>query len=385
MLRISWLISWNALRMTWRDPRSLILLLLMPTVLTFILGLSLKDVMDGGVVPSFDVWLLEASSAGSEGEGLGGSEVFTYPLMERALLSVPKETGMHLVPLKAPSDVKTRVKEGQKGVAVTIPNERLNLIPGAAVKPVSIGLWVNPDETVISLTSELVLRRVIGTLNRSLHQLPEVPPIEVDVRPSGLLPVGAMSYYAAAMGVMFMVFTAMTRAREIAEEKKMALYTRLIAAPIRRLSLGFGYIGAGMLTMWVQWLLLMFFSAVIFQVNWVHVPWVALIALVYSFAWSGIALVLATWFGEGKLLDVGGVLLSILLAALSGSMYPLYLFPDALQQLAKLTPNYWALKSVLDVLSGLELESTWPALAVLALIGLSGMFLGWLRMGVSGR
>ncbi|MDY0323828.1 MAG: ABC transporter permease [Candidatus Carbobacillus sp.] len=396
MFRISWMISWNALRLIWRDPRSLILLLLMPTILTFILGISLKGVMDGEKRPPFDAWLIEMN-AGESGlnEQIGqgqtpaspseaGSVLLAYPLVEEALMRVPKDTGMNLVPGKSLSEVETWIKKGQSGVAVTVANASLHLTSSGSEAPVLIGLWVNPDEALVSLTAELVLRRVTGMLNRSLHQLPDVSTSEVIFEPSGVRSVGAMSYYAAAMGVMFMVFTAMTRARAVALERKTALYTRLMAAPLRPLSVGMGYIGAGMLVMWVQWLLLMVFSAVMFQVDWVNAPWIALIALVYSLAWSGIALALATWTGEERVLDLGGVLLSLLLAAFSGSMYPLYLFPDTLLTLAKLTPNYWALKSMLDILSGIEPRDTFGALGVLFFIGLIGMVLGWMRLGVRG-
>lgn len=51
--------------------------------------------------------------------------------------------------------------------------------------------------------------------------------------------------------------------------------------------------------------------------------------------------------------SIGGIGVQVL-ALLGGSMIPLALFPEALQQLAVIAPNKWALGGFLDIMNGTQ-------------------------------
>ena len=66
-----------------------------------------------------------------------------------------------------------------------------------------------------------------------------------------------------------------------------------------------------------------------------------------------------------------GTGLTFVLALLGGNFIQLYLLPRPMQQIARFTPNGWALRAFVDLTAGGRTGSVAPAVAVLAAFGLA--------------
>jgi ABC-2 type transport system permease protein len=91
-------------------------------------------------------------------------------------------------------------------------------------------------------------------------------------------------------------------------------------------------------------------------------------------------MILAAIVSEEKTTDlISGVGVQIF-AILGGSMLPIYIFPDALQTFANITPNKWALTSFLSVMSGTSWSQLFLPISVLILMGLLSLTIGTWRL-----
>jgi ABC-2 type transport system permease protein len=74
-----------------------------------------------------------------------------------------------------------------------------------------------------------------------------------------------------------------------------------------------------------------------------------------------------------------------IMAALGGSMAPLYFFPDWVISITKLLPNGLALKTYLKLMSGAALSEILPAITLAFGLGLLFFTIGLFRLSLERR
>jgi ABC-2 type transport system permease protein len=187
--------------------------------------------------------------------------------------------------------------------------------------------------------------------------------------------ITAASYYAGAVAMMFLLFSALTGASTYVEEQESGL--------LARISLGIG--GAGVvidgkfLFLTVQGFIQV---TVVFLVAWLAfdldlpsavIPWAAT-TLTASFAAAGLALAFVTLCETKKQAETIGQMLVLIVSAIGGSMVPRFLMPGEVQALGWVTPNTWALEAYASVFwrgeSMPTLATYWVVLAGMGLAGL---------------
>ncbi|HWI52814.1 MAG TPA: ABC transporter permease, partial [Symbiobacteriaceae bacterium] len=160
------------------------------------------------------------------------------------------------------------------------------------------------------------------------------------------------------------------RAKDILQEQADGTLARILTSPTNRVQVTTGQILGTMAVILSQFVILMIGTRLLFQVDWGG--WYAALALgaAFSLAAAGIGTAAAALFNDPRAADSATGVVGMIFAALSGSMFPLYLFPDGLKMIARFIPNYWALQGFLDQMSGLGLSYLWMPVAVLCAIGL---------------
>jgi ABC-2 type transport system permease protein len=190
-----------------------------------------------------------------------------------------------------------------------------------------------------------------------------------------------MQYYAAAMAVMFMVMTALSRGANILREHETGTLPRILVSPTSKSTVLAGHIAGSLLIVLAQFIILMLGTHFIYGVDWGG--WLPAILLggTFSFAATGIGLALASLFKEPKAADSSIGLIGNIFAALSGSMLPIYAFSDSMKTVAKAVPNYWALQGFIDQMGGMGISHVMSPIAVLMVLGIVSGFVGTLRLG----
>ncbi len=184
-----------------------------------------------------------------------------------------------------------------------------------------------------------------------------------------------VSYYAGAVAVMFLLFSAMQGAATLIEERTSGIVDRLavgragtdvmVVAKFLFLS------GQGLLQV-----------AVIFLVAWLaygvdlpghFLPWLMVTALAAAAA-AGLAVTMASACTTRQQANTISSFLVLVASAVGGSMVPRFMMPPWLQDLGWLTPNAWAIEAYQGVLwRGDPLSELVPSFLPLALVAVAGL------------
>ncbi|MFG1478659.1 ABC transporter permease [Xanthobacter sp. V4C-4] len=199
----------------------------------------------------------------------------------------------------------------------------------------------------------------------------------------------AVAYYAGAIALLFLLFTAAQGAASLVEERRSGVFDRIVMTDG-----GVRALVAGKLAFLVlQGLAL---AAVLFAVAQLvygvdvsgHFTAWLLVSLAASAAAAGVTLPLAAVSRTRQQAQTLSTFVVLLLSAVGGSMAPRFLMPAWLQQLGVLTPTAWGIEAYQDALwRGAPLATLALPLAVLAAYGLAGaLATAWLlrraaRMG----
>ena len=206
-----------------------------------------------------------------------------------------------------------------------------------------------------------------------MDQLPElsfdavaVREIEAEVEKQ----VSMISYYAAGMTGMFLLFGSMFGAFSFVKERREQTLSRMLSTPASKVvivggkALGVLLVGAG------QFLVLLAGTRLLFRVDWgANAPATVLIGLAETVAAAGLAMTLAA-LGRSER-SIGGIAPAfiMLFAATGGSMIPTEQLPEFLLPVQVISPVYWTVNGFLDVMRGASIGDILPNLGALLAIG----------------
>ena len=143
--------------------------------------------------------------------------------------------------------------------------------------------------------------------------------------------------------VMFVFFAAAMGAQEIARERETHTLERLMSNGVRRESIILGKFltGAyrGLMQLAVLWIVGVFAFNIELGVSPATVVGISVLMVIAS---SAFAVTLASLVKTRRSADSAAVLVSLVFAPLGGSWWPLFITPDWMQALSKITPHGWA-------------------------------------------
>jgi len=198
----------------------------------------------------------------------------------------------------------------------------------------------------------------------------------VDVMTSGAGRGSLVSFYAAGIGVMFLLFSSVAGAGgALLDEVEAGTLERLLSTRVGMSTLLIGkwlflsLMGVLQLTVMFVWGWLVF-DLPLFS----HLPGFVVMTLVTAGAAAALGLVLATLARTRAQLSGFSTILILTMSALGGSMFPRFLMSDTMQAFGLVTFNGWALDGYLKVFwREAPLWQLWPQ--VLVLLGLTLTFL----------
>ena len=183
-----------------------------------------------------------------------------------------------------------------------------------------------------------------------------------------------ISFYAAGIGVMFLLFSAVGGAGgALLDEAESGTLERLLSTNIGMTGLLAGkwlylaLIGTAQLTVMFLW------GRVAFGLPlFAHIPGFLVMTIVTAGAAAALGLVLATLARTRAQLSGFSTLLILTMSALGGSMFPRFLMSETMQKMGLITFNAWALDGYLKVFwRNAAIWQLWPQVLVLVVLGTS--------------
>jgi ABC-type multidrug transport system permease subunit len=190
-----------------------------------------------------------------------------------------------------------------------------------------------------------------------------------------------ISFYAAGIGVMFLLFSAVGGAGgALLEEAESGTLERLLSTNIGMSGLLAGkwvflsIVGVAQLTVMFLWGRVAF-GLPLFK----HIPGFLVMTVVTAGAAAALGLVLATLARTRAQLSGFSTILILTMSALGGSMFPRFLMSESMQKVGLMTFNAWALDGYLKVFwRNAPIWQLWPQ--VLVLLTLTLVFLSLARL-----
>jgi ABC-2 type transport system permease protein len=183
-----------------------------------------------------------------------------------------------------------------------------------------------------------------------------------------------ISFYAAAIGVMFLLFTASGAAGALLDEAESGTLDRVLSSHVTMTSLLLGKLTFNSLLAFTQLVLMFLWGWAVFRLDfWTHIPGFIVMGICTATAVAAFGILLASICRTRAQLGALSTLIILIMSSIGGSMFPRFLMPDAMQKAGLLTINAWAIDGFTKIFWRDEpVSHLWPQ--VLVLVGTAVVF-----------
>jgi ABC-2 type transport system permease protein len=181
-----------------------------------------------------------------------------------------------------------------------------------------------------------------------------------------------VSFYAAAIGVMFLLFTASGSAGALLDEAESGTLDRVLSSRVTMTALLAGKLTFNTLLAFTQLTVMFLWAWAVFKLDFfTHIPGFLVMGLCTAFAVAAFGMVLASICHTRAQLGALSTLLILTMSAVGGSMFPRFLMPAAMQKAGLFTINAWAIDGFTKVFwRDLPVQDLWQQVSVLLAVGI---------------
>ena len=372
---------------TIRDREALLILLAMPFIIITILGLALGDSFGGDPgLEKYDIGVIDKDKGEISkllvDDTLRSDELaklITVKKMSAARATRLIQRGELAAAVVIPKSFSAHVQNGEGGELEILgdPGQALrsSILEGITgsfarrLSAITIGVKAPLD---ILIESEAIapgdVDQTANLLTKEAQIAASKPTITVgNEKTAAKIELSAIQYYAAGMGIMFLLFSAMFGAIALINERANMTLARLLSTPTKKSTILGGKLAGIFLIGFLQFLTLALATRLIFGVNWGgSLLGFTIMVVATVLAATGMSVFVAA---VAKTVGAANAISQILIqgmSALGGSMIPLVVFPDALKNVSRFTINYWAMDGFTKLMQGANFSVTlFPALILL--------------------
>ena len=180
-----------------------------------------------------------------------------------------------------------------------------------------------------------------------------------------------ISFYAAAIGVMFLLFTASGSAGALLDEAESGTLERVLSTRVTMTRLLAGKLVFNTVLAFIQLVAMFLWGWAAFKLDFFsHLPGFVVMGLCTAFAVAAFGMLLASACHTRAQLGALSTLVILIMSSIGGSMFPRFLMPESMQKAGLLTINAWAIDGFTKVFwRDLPVTALWPQVAVLLGIG----------------
>jgi len=183
-----------------------------------------------------------------------------------------------------------------------------------------------------------------------------------------------ISFYAAAIGVMFLLFTASGAAGAILDEAESGTLDRVLSSRVTMTKLLLGKLTYNSLLAFTQLVVMFLWGWAVFKLElWSHIPGFLVMGICTAVSVAAFGMLLASICRTRAQLGALSTLIILVMSSIGGSMFPRFLMPEGMQKAGLFTINAWAIDGFTKVFWRDEaIWQLWPQLLVL--LGMAVVF-----------
>lgn len=418
------------LKSVFTDPKIVVVLVIMPVVLTSILGIALSGVFsDDYTIPSFQIAIvkeydneqLESNFEDTISRSLFGANISKEDLkdMSKGLTEIDMESiffdeffGSDEVKEIVEYDVvdfNTAMKGLEKdsySAMVVLPDNFLldsyiNMLTPFR-NEIKIEVYKNPNHRITGGITENLIRAYSDTfssmvisknvliqqfakydrLDQGMEQMDtfidafsvtennmdiEVVPIE------GKKTISSISYYAMGMMTLFLLFSAAQGSTLLLSEKKGYTLQRMMVAGYKHYQIVMGKYVVVFAIAILQMMIMIFYSRIAFNVVWGRPASVAVVVILSAFAIAGLGTmfsVITLKMGNYSLAIAMETVVFHIFGLIGGAYIPIQVLPEMLQRFSIVPINGVALNTFMQIMSGGSLADVRNGLLIIAANGM---------------
>jgi ABC-2 type transport system permease protein len=393
MMGFWWLALKDAL-LIGRDKKALLTLIFMPILLIGILGAAFGNMMgneEEAPIKEFKIGIANLDE-GALGKVLE-EEVFMEGLPDLISAEAMGE-----------DELNDQLKQQVISVGVILPpnfSDHIILGEESKVRIISIPSASIQSSIVESAVLQFTQGAAVNVAAMKVAGLPDTGKSVSEVFPPAIQtfdlveetavkqeqkPVGSFQYYAAGMGVMFLLMTVITGVSAMIEEKEQDVFNRLLITKLTNTGYLIGkFIGLLFMSS-IQFFIIIIGTRYLYGVDWGNsMLGVMVVGLSFVFSVCGLGVLLGTLVKTEKTFNAAGMLGTQIMAAVGGSMVPLYVFPEWMNSVVKILPNALALQTFLDLMTGADLWQVLMEAGILIAIGVGSIVLAFAFLSVKRR
>jgi ABC-2 type transport system permease protein len=181
-----------------------------------------------------------------------------------------------------------------------------------------------------------------------------------------------ISFYAAAIGVMFLMFTASGSSGALLDEAESGTLDRVLSSRITITGLLAGKLLFNTLLAFTQLVVMFLWAWAVFKLDFFsHIPGVLVMGLSTAVAVAAFGMLLASLCHTRAQLGALSTLVILMMSSIGGSMFPRFLMPQNIQKAGLFTINAWAIDGFTKVFwRDLPVSALWPQVSVLLAIAI---------------
>lgn len=365
-MREFWTLLKKDLVLYLRSPLTFVFLLIVPLILIVLLSIALEGILTGQGRLRVSVVDLDGTE---ESRALLGSLDEIEDVSVR--LEVADAGDFNV------ADAASLLDRGQRLMVLVIPAGYSDAVRSGL--GADLVTYTDPAQPRFA---SLIRSGVVAKFSEQQEQVP-LPTVSVREEPlvEGTSLPSAFEQTVPGLTVMYSVYVGGLLATFVAFEKRThRTWDRLLVAPLSRRTILLAKLFAAYTVGVLQMALLLAVGRIAFGMEVSNLGGVAIVAAVYLFTPVALGVLIASFVDEFRAVTSVENLVAVTLAALGGSLVPIFLLPAWMEAIAVFTPHYWALDALQDLMfRGAAIWDVTLNVLILAIFAVGIFFAGLAR------
>ncbi|MBU1428371.1 ABC transporter permease [bacterium] len=190
------------------------------------------------------------------------------------------------------------------------------------------------------------------------------------------IPIGVEAS-SPGFAVMFVMMGVCFAGVAMVQERHHKTLARLLTTPTEKFSIISGKMLGFFLVGFIQFMILILFGQLVLKVNWGNLPLgVLLLVVSYVLSVTGLGTLLSVVVRTSAQAGAFAVLISMVTSMLGGAWWPIEIVPRFMQNIARFTPQYWAINGFNKIITrGFGITEILPNFYVLLAISTISLLL----------